>query len=181
MQNKAVPDPRLYPSNYWIDGGKIRTRGFEAEISGKLTRELQILAGYTYAKSVYLEDEKVHPSLSAHAKGEIANAYVPRRIFRLYTSYAPPALPGLNFGLGGRYQSRTGSYYKGAFAAPPQKSYTLLDAHVGYKFNKNFGLNFAIRNIADKKYFINSMNRSADRLNYYGEPRRLTLTLNYTY
>ena len=96
-------------------------------------------------------------------------------------SYAPPALPGLNFGLGGRYQSRTGSYYKGEFAAPPQKSYTLLDAHVGYKFNKNFGLNFAIRNIADKKYFINSMNRSADRLNYYGEPRRLTLTLNYTY
>lgn len=181
LQNKAVPDPRLYPSNYWIDGGKIRTRGFEAEISGKLTRDLQILAGYTYAKSVYLEDEKVHPSLSAHAKGEIANAYVPRRIFRLYTSYAPPALPGLNFGLGGRYQSRTGSYYKGAFAAPPQKSYTLLDAHVGYKFNKNFGLNFAIRNIADKKYFINSMNRSADRLNYYGEPRRLTLTLNYTY
>ena len=181
QQHKAVPDPALYPSNYFVDGGKVRTRGFEAEISGRLSQNLQIFAGYTYAKSVYMEDERVHSSLAAHAKGEIANAYVPRHIFRLYANYTLPALPQLSFGLGGRYQSKTASYYSGSSAAPDQKGYALFDGNINYKFNKNFGLNFAVRNITDKKYFINSMNRSADRLNYYGEPRNFILSLNYVY
>ena len=181
QQHKAVPDPALYPSNYFVDGGKVRTRGFEAEISGRLSKNLQIFASYTYAKSVYMEDERVHSSLAAHAKGEIANAYVPRHIFRLYANYTLSALPQLSFGLGGRYQSKTASYYSGSSAAPDQKGYALFDGNINYKFNKNFGLNFAVRNITDKKYFINSMNRSADRLNYYGEPRNFMLSLNYVY
>lgn len=179
QKNKAIPDPTLYPSNYWIDGGKIRTRGLEAEISGKLTEKWHILSGYTRNKSVYLEDEKVNPTLSSHTKGEIANAYVPKNIFRFYTSYDFGR--GLFAGIGARYQSKTGSYYKGAFAAPEQGAYTLFDGNIGYKFSKNLSVNFAVKNITDKKYFVNSMNRMNSRLNYYGEPRNFSLNFSYTY
>lgn len=82
-----------------------------------------------------------------------------------------------------RYQSKTASIYREnvAYYAAPQKAYALWDANVGYHFDKHFSVNFAVKNITDKKYFQNTQNHVAGHNNYYGEPRNFMLTLNYTY
>lgn len=182
QENKAIPDPNLYPSKFWVSEGKVRSRGVDVEISGKASKNWQIFAGYTLNKSIYLQDEKTNPTLAPHSKGENATTYIPRHIFRFYSSYNPPMFKSLSVGAGMRYQSKTGSYYKTGFgAAPEQKAYALFDANINYKINKNFDVNFSIKNITNKKYFLNSMIRSANMHNYYGEPRNLMLTVNYAY
>ena len=85
-------------------------------------------------------------------------------------------------GAGARYQSATAGFYQNvAYVAPEQKAYALFDANINYYINKNFNVGLAVKNITDKKYFMNTQNRTAGMNNFYGDPRNFTLTLNYTY
>ncbi|MSN95974.1 TonB-dependent siderophore receptor [Campylobacter sp. FMV-PI01] len=169
------------PTGSWLDDGSIGTRGVELEISGQMSQNLEGFIGYTYNKSKYLANYYTGPSQVSQNKNELANVFLPKHILKFYLSYQIPDFKKLTIGFGGRYQSKTLSYYKKPLASSPQGAYVLFDSNINYKFNQNFEANLAIKNITNKRYFVNSMTRMASRLNFYGEPRNFTLSLNYKF
>ena len=182
QENRAIQDP-LNTTNS-IAEGKVRSRGLDLEISGALTDRWNLFAGYTFNKSVYMKNEKKTSTNVNYDKGANAKSYVPKHLFKIYTSYEIPfsSSQKLSFGTGVRWQSATSGFYQNvAYVAPTQKAYALWDANVNYFFNKNFSLGLAVKNITDKKYFMNTQNRTAGMNNFYGDPRNFTLTFNYTY
>lgn len=182
QKNRAMSDP--LNTNYSIAEGKVRSRGVDAELQGSLTENWKLFAGYTFNRSVYLKTERTSAAVD-YGKGANAKRYIPKHLFKLYTNYEIPLGENrkITLGTGVRYQSKTASIYREnvAYYAAPQKAYALWDANVGYHFDKHFSVNFAVKNITDKKYFQNTQNRVAGHNNYYGEPRNFMLTLNYTY
>ena len=182
QENRAIQDP--LNTNYSIAEGKVRSRGVDVEAQGEITDSWKVFAGYTFNRSEYLKSEKANSTTVDYSKGANAKKYIPKHLFKIYTNYEIPfsAQRKLIFGVGMRYQSATSGFYQNAnYVAPEQKAYTLWDANVGYHFDKHFSVNFAVKNITDKKYFQNTQNRVAGMNNYYGEPRNFMLTLNYTY
>jgi len=57
----------------------------------------------------------------------------------------------------------------------------LFDVNLKYVYDKNFSLNFAVKNLFDKKYFHNTSNRISGMNNFYGDPRNFMLTFDYKY
>ena len=190
QENRAITDPNN--SNYSIAEGKVRSRGIDAEISGSITERWNIMAGYTFNKSIYLKSERKTSSAVDYNKGADAKKYIPRHMFKIYTSYEIPLIGSqkLSLGTGVRYQSKTsGIYMKNnlssgsaiSYYVPEQKGYMLWDANINYLVNDNFSIGLIIKNITDKKYFYNTQNRTAGMNNFYGDPRSFTLSFNYKY
>lgn len=180
QENRATSDI-ADPTSFFADG-RVRSEGLDIEISGEISKNWQIFAGYTLNKSKYVKSEITSRDTDT-TKGALANAYTPRHIFRLYTSYQVPTFEALRVSTGVRYQSKTSSKYKKTLALTPpdQEAYALWDANINYKINKNFDIGFNVKNITDKRYFLNTSTRVAGGRNYYGDPRNFTLTINYTY
>lgn len=190
QENRAITDPNN--SNYSIAEGKVRSRGIDAEISGSITERWSVMAGYTFNKSEYLKSERKTSSNVDYNKGADAKKYIPRHMFKLYTSYEIPLVgtQKLSIGTGVRYQSKTsGIYMKDNMSSgsainyyvPEQKGYALWDANINYLINDNFSVGLIVKNITDKKYFYNTHNRTAGMNNFYGEPRSFMLSFNYKY
>ena len=182
QENRAIQDP--LNTSYNIAEGKVRSRGIDFEIQGAITDRWNMFAGYTFNKSVYMKSERKVSTNVNYDKGANAKMYIPKHIFKIYTSYELPisSQQKVVLGAGARYQSATAGFYQNvAYVAPEQKAYALFDANINYYINKNFNVGLAVKNITDKKYFMNTQNRTAGMNNFYGDPRNFTLTLNYTY
>lgn len=198
QENRAVTDYDYYDAtglSRSVASGKVRSRGFDIEANGAITDEWKVFGGYTYNKSEYMKDERRLAALSNvdYRKGANAKPWIPKRMFKLYSSYEIPlvAQQKITLGAGFRYQSKTdnqytrhnistGAYYP-ANDIPVQGGYTIWDANAAYEYNENFSLNLSVKNITDKRYFVNQNNRVAGQNNYYGEPRNFMLTFNYKY
>ena len=190
QENRAITDPNN--SRFSIAEGKVRSRGIDAEISGSITERWSVMAGYTFNKSEYLKSESKAPGIVDNRKGADAKKYIPRHMFKLYTSYEIPLVgtQKLSIGTGVRYQSKTSGVYMKekistgsavSFYVPEQKGYMLWDANINYLVNDNFSIGLIIKNITDKKYFYNTQTRTAGMNNFYGDPRSFTLSFNYKY
>ena len=196
QKNRAIQDYEYYDATglyRYVPEGKVRSRGLDLEANGAITDRWKIFGGYTYNKSEFTKDESRNPTNVDYRKGANAKPWIPKHLFKIYTSYEMPlvAQQKLVLGTGIRYQSKTnnqytrynittGAYYP-ANDIPDQKAYTLWDANIAYYYNKHFNVNLSVKNITDKKYFINQNNRVAGQNNFYGDPRNFMLTLNYTY
>ena len=157
---------------YSIASGKVRSHGFESEISGRLTDDWQIFAGYTFNTSKYKKQES-----SSVPSGLNFSTHTPKHIFRLYTSYKLPVNNGKwKVGGGMSVQSKTASS-----RGIKQGGYTLFNANVQYEPIKNMTLSLIGDNLTNKRYYQNQINRNALAGNYYGEPRNLTFKLNYKF
>jgi iron complex outermembrane receptor protein len=100
-----------------------RVRGFEFEARGNITRELEIVAGYTHM------DPKVTRSLAGNAGTNLQA--VPEdqaSLWAKYTWYHGP-LAGLGLGAGIRYVGESYGDATNSFVIP---SHTLVDASVSY-------------------------------------------------
>lgn len=170
-KNRAVND---VASGFACDGwycstasGKVRSQGIEAEVSGEVLRNLQVMAGYTYNTTEYVSD----PTL----KGETFSTWTPRHMLRTWASYRfADALSGLTVGGGFTTQSHTLSYDR-SFKVP---GFTVANLRVGYQVTPEVNLAMNVNNVFDKRYvlpgFIGYTGAS------YGEPRNVMFTLKYT-
>jgi iron complex outermembrane receptor protein len=103
----------------------VRVRGFELEVKGNLTREFEIVGGYTHL------DPRVTTSIAGYAgKYMINTALDQASLWGKYTWYDGP-LAGLGLGAGVRYVGDTYGDYFNTFVVP---AYTLVDAAVSYDF-----------------------------------------------
>lgn len=167
----ACPDADI--ANCYVSSGKVRSEGFDAEISGEVVTGLQLLAGYTYVHTEYMD------VVNDDEKGNTGFSYTPKHLFRTWAEYTLPGnLKQWTVGAGGTVQSSNyHSNYDGTGGVDKieQAGYAVWNARVGYQINKNFNVSINGNNLADKKYYSTIGWLNAD--NHYGDPRNYTLTL----
>jgi len=145
----------------------VKTKGFETEISGQLTPQWQIQAGYGHKVS--------------KRDGEKVSTLTPEHQFSLHTSYKlAGALQGLTLGGGARWQSKTwGDVFNpvaGRRVRHDVSGYWLFDAMASYRFNKQLSASLNVNNVFDKRYYsiFNAYSTYT-----WGEPRRVMLNVRY--
>ncbi|WP_110673982.1 ferric-rhodotorulic acid/ferric-coprogen receptor FhuE [Salinicola sp. RZ23] len=141
------------------------SEGFEMEISGAVTDDLELTAGFTHYTAT-------------SAQGAF-NSDRPRTQANLFASYRVPQWRQLTLGGGWRWQSRTYASQvgpKGVTRDFEQPSYTLADLFGRYQFTSNLALQVNVHNLFDRKYYA-----YFDTYGVYGEPLNVTSTLSYTF
>jgi outer membrane receptor for ferric coprogen and ferric-rhodotorulic acid len=166
-ENRALADP--VDDDFSVAAGKVRSRGFEAELVGEVTPEWQVIGGYTYLTSEYLDDS-----------GTTFEPRAPMHSFRLWSRYSfrDGPLEGLSLGGGVTALSSTSREEEEGIRYT-QTGYAVADLQVGYRFNENLQGRLTVSNLFDEKYY-QSIGYS-DRQNYYGTPRAFAVSLSTTW
>ena len=169
-ENRAIADPVV--TNASIAGGKVRSQGFEAEVSGQPMPGWDVVAGYAYNDTSYLRAPVAQ-------QGQVFSPVTPRHSVNLFTRYAftSPALRG--FSIGGGVSYRSEFYSQSGALRITSGDYALLNAQVGYQINDHLSVNLSVDNLLDKTYYEKVS--SVGRQNFYGEPRRVTVALKARY
>ncbi|MBC3868846.1 TonB-dependent receptor [Undibacterium oligocarboniphilum] len=163
--NIAVSDPSDPSKSILVDGQ--RSRGLELGLSGKLSRDWSMMAGYAY------QDAKITKTQSATALAGATLAQVPRHSASLWNRY--DFSPVVGAGLGIVYRS---ALYASTDNTVTISGFTRLDAALFYTISKNLKMQLNIENLLDKKYyaFANSNNNITP-----GSPRALRVSLNASF
>ena len=169
-ENRAMADPNV--ANASIAAGKVRSQGFEAEVSGQPQPGWDVVAGYAYNDTLYLRAPVAQV-------GQIFSPVTPRHSVNIFTRYAftSPALRG--FSIGGGLSYRSDFFAQSGALRITSGDYVLASAQVGYQINDQLALNLSVDNLFDKTYYEKVS--IVARQNFYGEPRRVTLSLKARY
>ncbi len=175
-QEYSVENPQRPYAYEAIKG--VKTKGYEIEVSGALSDNWQIQAGFSYAA----------PKL----KGTAINTSMPKTQATLYSSYNfEGELKPLTLGAGMRWQSKTWSNRQaptGQYDAKgeviwqdkrfSQKNFFVVDAMASYQLTDNLTLSLNIDNLLDEKYYT-----MMDIYSVYswGAPRSYMLTTRYNF
>lgn len=142
-------------------------KGFELELSGHPSDDLDVFFSYTYSES-----EK--------ADGSPFGTHLPKHLLRISSLYHfDGALSDLTLGGNISWQSKTYKDQVGPNkASSRQDSYFLANLMASYQIQDNLVARLNVRNLFDKKYYS-----SIDFYNqgFFGEPRSLELSINYTW
>ncbi len=174
QQNVLTADPANV--FFQVQTGEAKVRGVEFEARGNVTRELEIVGGYS----------NLDPKITKSNDGTVGN-FLPQvalqqaSLWAKYTWYDGP-LAGLGLGAGVRY---VGENYGDALNTLRIPSYTLFDAAISYDFRylrpdlKGWSVQVNATNIGDH-YYVSSC---ATGLAYcsLGASRRVLGTLRYAW
>jgi outer-membrane receptor for ferric coprogen and ferric-rhodotorulic acid len=147
--------------------GLVRSQGIEAEISGELLPGWQVLAGYAYVNTKYVDDP--------NNQGEVFATWMPKHSVNLTTQYDVQGgqFKGVNFGAGMRAVSSYFTDFSGMRAT--QDAYAVFDLGAGYKISDSLSTRLSINNVFDEEYYERL--GGAARNNRWGEPRNFMLTV----
>lgn len=168
QDNVAQADP-LAPGQtetFYSAANGVVSEGFEAELSGALTEDLDMTVGYSH--------------FTAKANEGTFNTGQPRSLFNLFASYNVPQKRELTVGGGVNWQS---SLFAGDLTTPAgipsefeQDSYTLVNLFGRYQFTPDLSLQVNVKNLFDEKYYSN-----VSGYGVYGEPASVSSTLRYAF
>ena len=155
---------------YSIPEGKVRSRGFEAELAGEITPDWNVFAGYTFNRSKYMRAES-----ATYGYGVNFSKHTPKHMLRVYTGYR---LPGQlhDWSVGGGFETQSDINSLGNVA---QGGYTIWNANVHYDIDQNFRVSVVGRNLTDKRYYLPQKTRYPGGNNFFGEPRNLMLQVHW--
>ena len=165
----AIDDSGAPISGVYEATGKTRIRGGELEVSGYLTPDWEVLAGYTYMKTENLAGDD-----------NALFALMPQHQASLWTKYTLPggALRGL--GIGGGVTAMSDYYIERAgsprLSAP---GYAVVDAKLSYPITDKLTGTFDVNNLLDRKYV--SRVGSVGTFNFYGPSRSFTVGARYEF
>lgn len=146
--------------------GKQEVQGFELGLSGNLTDNLSVYAGYSQMDTEITDSPNID-EIGAEL------SYAPSESFNFWLDYQ--ATDRLSFGGGARY-SGSQSYSTTAIA-PGDASFWLVDLTASYLVNESLSLRLNVDNAADEQYIERgSSNRSVP-----GPSRSAKLTANYKF
>ncbi len=173
QENRATLD--YADVDYSCDGwycsrasGKVRSQGFEAEVSGEVVTDLQLFAGYTYNTTKFLKDPD--------QEGQIFSTWTPKHMLRVWANYKLPGdFSRVSVGAGVNASSHTPSQNH-EYELP---GLAIWNSRVSYQATDEIGIAMNVNNVFDKKYYIPAYN-DQDGGNYYGDPRNVMFTVKYT-
>ncbi|MFT3689042.1 TonB-dependent siderophore receptor [Paenirhodobacter sp.] len=152
--------------------GEIISQGVDLSASGEVMANLHIGAGYTYTDAEYGN------GTPGFKKGDAYRTTMPAHALRLFATYD---IPDTGWSVGGSIRSQSDTYntYKAGADTyrVTQGGYTLVGLMAKYKFDDNLNLSLRVDNLFDKTYADTYSNTNL----YYGEPRRITASLKYTF
>jgi len=140
-------------------GIDVDSEGFELEISGQVTDELTIQAGFTHLKLEL-------------ANGDDARPFIPRQTWKMLLTWQPTVLPSLELGVSSRWQDDT--YFDSMFGRINQDAYFLLGAYANYAVNNHLSFALNLDNIGDEEYFSSVQ---YDQV-FYSAPRSANVAMN---
>lgn len=150
-----------------VAGGKQRSEGYEAEVSGEILTGWQIMAGYTNTRTKYITD-------TAANVGQPLRSIDPKHQLRLFTSYSPNR-SGPGWTVGGGVQMQSDSYVRGGALTATQGGYGVANAMFAYRFTDKLSVQANVNNLFDKVYYKKFAPTGISY--YYGDPRNVSVTL----
>nr|WP_277998510.1 TonB-dependent siderophore receptor [Sphingomonas liriopis] len=168
----------------YLQIGKVRARGIEAEATGEILPGWRINGGYTYTKTEYLEDTQ------PQYEGLALTPIIPKHMVKAFTNYAPKegVLAGASLGGGITWFSATSggtpsilnpNGTRTVSSVVRQGAYAVLDLRAGYQLTPQASVSVNVNNLLDRSYYARIS--STARGNYYGSPRTVFATLRYTF
>ncbi|HRO82295.1 MAG TPA: TonB-dependent siderophore receptor, partial [Alicycliphilus denitrificans] len=149
--------PGITTSDCYRNASVLRSKGFDAEVAGRIAPGWEVAAGYTYLNT---RDDA----------GEPLTSDAPRNLLRASTSHT---LPGewSAWTVGASVSAQTRSYV--TVVHNPGRA--ILDLRASYRINSTWSASLNVGNVFDKTYwqFIGGTRNG----NGYGTPRNATLTL----
>lgn len=154
----------------YVPSGTIRSRGFEAEVSGQVAEGLELYAAYTLNLIKYLDDEPA--TTAANITG---TTDTPKHILRTWANYRLPGeLRALSMGGGVNAQSRAAGY---GYYGREQGGYAVWNARLAYDFDEHLTAALNLNNVFDRRYY-----KAIDYdHNFYGDPRNVLMSLDYRF
>lgn len=125
-----------------LDGEQI-VQGFELGVSGSITPEWMVFAGYAY-----MESEIKQSNNASDVGAEFGNT--PKHSFNLWTTYQLPW--NVQIGGGANYVGERLNNLSSNAAVRRAPAYWLFDAMLAYEVNKNITLRLNAYNLADERY-----------------------------
>ena len=172
----------VVPAGYYTKGGNDERKGVEVELTGRVLPNLEIVAGYAYIDAQYKDHTTFVP-------GSAPNN-TPKHTFNAWASYSftEGIARGLNLGVGAYYLgerpyndwTQDGVQYHAISpdTAPwYNKAYTIVNAQLGYEFEKHWGLRLLFNNILDEVGYDAYRSNFIDRI----QPRNFSGVVTYRF
>ena len=157
--------------------GESRVDGIELGAAGQVTKEWAIYANYSFMRSEILRSiAKNSPVGTVDPQKGHALANVPGNAASLWTTYEFPI--GVQIGYGLNYSS---TVYQTATTPDKLPGYTVQNALLGYKFNKDLSLAMNVNNLTNRVYYTQLRGTVASGWVNPGIGRNAVLTANYNF
>lgn len=177
--------------NYSADAGRVKSQGFEVAANANITRDLRVIASYSYTDIRYaksnLTAKRYDPAISASYGSAISQEgmavpYVPRNMMSFFADYLLPSwiAPGFGVNFGARY---TGFTYTDSVESFKTRPYVIFDAGAHYDFGKQFS---SLRGLTARLSMSNLANtyyetRCSHTVCYMGQGRRIYGNITYNW
>ncbi|WP_201282498.1 TonB-dependent siderophore receptor [Novosphingobium sp. TCA1] len=154
-------------STCYVEGGRVRNRGFEVEVSGSPLPDWNATLGFTYSDPEYV---------AGLNKGTDYNTRIPRKLFKFSTDYR---LPGSfnRMRLGGDLYVQSRMYTQTASYTIKQGGYALVGLHARYDVSEAVELGLNVNNLLDKTYYQSIPTSNNFGGLFYGDPRSVMATV----
>lgn len=165
------------------------SKGIDLDLTGRITRGLQLIVSYVYNKT------QVTPTKPLPGSPLLPlQSAAPRSIYKVWTRYdfdQGSALRGLYMGGGinGQSSAYSSGYvcttYDFDFCSDSTRfksklhAYVVLSALAGYAFADHYAVTLAIGNLTDRRYYVST--GLLDGGNTYGMPRNYTLSFRASF
>ncbi|AHL73817.1 TonB-dependent receptor [Stutzerimonas stutzeri] len=163
LDSFGVPISGVYEAT-----GKARIRGGEFEVSGYLTPEWEVMAGYTYMKT---ED------LSGDANTLFM--LMPRHQASLWSKYTLPSGTLRGLGLGAGVTTMSDFYLERSGTRVSAPGYAVVDAKLSYPVTEQLTATLDVNNLFDRDYV--SRVGSVATFNFQGPSRSVALGARYEF
>jgi iron complex outermembrane receptor protein len=153
------------PGGFFEQVGKVRSRGFEADLDAAITPMWHVNLGYGYTDAVYVD---YRTSLTTDLSGN-KRPRVPPHTFNLFTRYT---VDNLTLTAGTQFRDEQFLNDANTLKLDP---FSLLNLAASYNHGA-FQYNVSLSNVTDSFYYASIRGNTQF---YPGEPRRVTATVNW--
>ncbi|UFH50495.1 TonB-dependent siderophore receptor [Pseudomonas sp. KNUC1026] len=155
--------------NFSVAAGRVRSRGFDLNLSGNITPEWRVIGGYSYVDAEVVKDNTLATGT------RLAN--IPRSSYNLLNVYEfhDGRLNGLGLGLGVRHVAeRAGQTANSTYS---MAGYTVADVLTFYQVTPQLRVNLEVKNLFNEEYEEGAFNLYA----YPGAPRTVQTGFTYSF
>jgi iron complex outermembrane recepter protein len=139
------------PGQHSLQGGEVRSKGFEFDLHGSPVKGLSLIAGFSHNDSEVVKGDEANVWLETGRRPIYAGPKDQVNFWATYTLTAG-ALEGFGVGFGGNYSSQLAildSQVTGTFYLP---EYVVMNATVFYNAPR-FRVGLNLNNLTDKEYY----------------------------
>jgi len=167
-ENRATDLDGLPATSDYAAAGKTRIRGGEFEVSGYLTPEWELMAGYTYMKTENLAGDE-----------NTLFMLMPRHQASLWSMYTLAGGPLRGLGLGAGVTAMSDYYLERSGTRISAPGYAVFDAKLSYPVSDKLTATFDMNNLFDREYV--SRVGSTSTFNFQGPSRNFTVGARYEF